>query len=70
MLIVLIFNISYFGGLSWFIFCKIEHKINTNEVTFIENFNLEEKLPYELSLLSTYFMFTTLSTVGLGDFYP
>ena len=35
-----------------------------------DNWNLKDETPFRKVLISTYFGFTTLSTIGLGDFYP
>ena len=35
-----------------------------------DNWNLRDETPFRKVLISTYFGFTTLSTIGLGDFYP
>jgi hypothetical protein len=37
---------------------------------FIHEFGLDESSPFETVLILAYYMFTTLSTVGLGDFHP
>lgn len=34
------------------------------------NWNLRDETSFRKVLISTYFGFTTLSTIGLGDFYP
>ena len=35
-----------------------------------DNWNIMEETPYMRVLVSTYFSFTTISTIGLGDYYP
>jgi hypothetical protein len=37
---------------------------------FFAQFELEEKSSYELIITFWYFSFTTITTVGLGDYYP
>ena len=34
------------------------------------NWNLRDETSFRKVLISTYYGFTTLSTIGLGDFYP
>lgn len=38
--------------------------------TFIMKYNLNYKTLSEISIILTYFAFTTLATVGFGDFVP
>ena len=70
-LIVIFVCLSYFTGLFWYVFCYFTNKLveedtflnaNTFFVSFTTNFK-------RISVL-TYYAFTTLSTVGLGDFHP
>ena len=35
-----------------------------------DNWNVMEKSEWMRMLINTYFAFTTLSTIGLGDYYP
>ena len=46
--------------------------INDPEVenTFIWQFGLNDFSPGHEAIVSTYFAFTSLSTVGFGDYYP
>lgn len=37
---------------------------------FIDYYKLESFNPYERAVIMTYYAFTTLSTVGLGDYHP
>jgi hypothetical protein len=41
-----------------------------NDSNFIEHNGLEDNSPVHNTILATYYMFTTLSTVGFGDLYP
>jgi len=72
--------ISYLIGLLWYIWCDLRLEAAKNKGTiefdegnenFIEYFKLEElSSHWDKMILMTYFSFTTLSTVGLGDFHP
>jgi hypothetical protein len=79
-LTLIILNISYVLGLIWIIICEaIEDfylKVDFREENeafpdyFIVYFGLYEKSPVEITIIVTYFLFTSLSTVGFGDFHP
>ena len=47
----------------------VELDINVEEY-FLHYFNAIDKAHYEQAIISVYFAFTTLSTVGLGDLHP
>lgn len=73
-LIVYAIIATYFTGCLWYIFVNIIQEQYNNEKEkmqfFNHYFNIDED---DLSLKvikSCYFMLTTLSTVGYGDFYP
>ena len=78
-LMVIIFNISYFLGFFWYIFCDemmpVEHEKNDSNY-FISNFQLDElhlderRTDSEAGIILVYYMFTSLSTVGFGDYHP
>lgn len=69
---------TYIVGIVFYIFADLvlENKLSKIEEgddrpdTFIETFDLEEHNSPECLLTIFYFMFTTLSTVGLGDLHP
>ena len=82
---LIIVNICYFLGLFWFIFVEIFQdmhdakdyseyteddleKINTEH--FLTYYELEDNSAYRNTIVGLYFGFTTLSTVGFGDFPP
>ena len=59
--------LSYFTGIAWYVFCSYYEK----EESFITLYDLDshgQNLKKAISM--TYFTFTTMSTVGLGDFHP
>jgi hypothetical protein len=79
-LVLVIFNFSYFTGILWLILCdvmketfEIRHedaKFEYNHDDFITGFQLDEQSDRTNALVAMYFLFTSLSTVGFGDFYP
>ena len=71
-LIVIILTVSYFLGMIWWIFCDLTFIENPKDqhVGFIKEFALDEKTDIENGIIVTYFAFTTLSTVGFGDYHP
>lgn len=84
-LIFVIFTVTYYLAMLWYIICNKFWKMNMefnltadpeifNTETFIENNNLqpdyaETTETYKVSALM-YYAYTTLSTVGFGDFNP
>jgi len=72
-LITILLCVSYFTGLFWYIYCDLvlvwdpvlEQNPHFKSVYNLSSFKIEEVMT-----LLTYFAFTTLSTVGLGDFTP
>ena len=108
-LIIIIFNISYFLGFLWYIFCDLgldiashrayQEKRMNQEITdlpkyangtikewsamdqtdkghilpneyFITHFEIDKKPELETMVVLSYFAFTSLSTVGFGDYNP
>jgi len=82
---LVIVNICYFLGLFWFIFCDIfldfaegrdlsnktsEQLESMNTEYFLDHYELLENDAYTNSVIGLYFGFTTLSTVGFGDYAP
>lgn len=71
-LIVVILTVSYFMGMFWYIYCDLTLKEDPQDedVGFLIHFDLKEKSNAENAIIVTYWAFTTLSTVGFGDFHP
>ena len=68
-LIVMILILSYFLGTLWFIMSK--HTTDSqDEFTFYNVYLMYENADSLNISIVVYFMFTTLSTVGFGDFNP
>ena len=70
-LVVFIGLVSYFLGMLWYIYCNLTMVDRDDEHEgFIKYFDLEEMSDYKKGIVVTYWAFTTLSTVGFGDYYP
>jgi potassium voltage-gated channel Eag-related subfamily H protein 8 len=85
-LVIVILNLSYLFGVFWLTLCEavydfqfdidIEDYLNNSygieeePDLFLTYFQMYKKTGYEGLIISTYFAFTSLSTVGLGDFHP
>ena len=80
-IIMSILLISYFTGQLWYIYCATIIDISEYEnaldggsyhhsPSFLNEFDLYDKGSIYMSLSMMYFGMTTLSTVGLGDYYP
>jgi hypothetical protein len=80
-LVLIILNISYFLGFAWFIVCDLSYRFNMdylanadpvyiNTDTFITSYDLNSQTDGRKAIIVVYYAFTSLSTVGFGDFYP
>ena len=77
---LVIFNVAYFFGVIWFVFADITWDViepiyedltpDHNLDYFMNYYKLEENSQMRNTVISCYFAFTTLSTVGFGDFHP
>ena len=68
-LIVTILILSYFLGTLWFIFSKRTTETE-DDYTFYNYYELANREDSENLIIVVYFAFTTLSTVGFGDYNP
>jgi len=77
--VVVVLTMSYFIGMFWYIFCdlSLQDPTPTNEAGkatqnsgFILEYDLRKKSPIDTTIIVMYFAFTTLSTVGFGDYTP
>ena len=68
-IICVILFLSYYLGTIWFVMTK---HTTTSETayTFYNEYEADNHSGPENMLIVVYFMFTTLSTVGLGDYNP
>ena len=71
-LVLFILILSYFIGTIWFIITKHTTDLNAEppEFTFYNEYSLNEKSDWQNLVIVVYFAFTTLSTVGFGDYNP
>ena len=65
-LVIIIFIVSYFVGILFYIFVDVTRESPDN---FIDYFELPDNDSQKL-IIMLYFAFTTLTTVGYGDFRP
>jgi len=68
-LIIFILILSYFLGTMWFIMTMYT-TYNDDQFTFYNAYGLKYLEDMENLTIVVYFVFTTLTTVGLGDFNP
>ena len=73
-LIITILIISFYCGIFFFIWCDLTQDFDkdggTESILFHAGSPIFEKSHLEATLAMMYWAFTTLSTVGLGDYYP
>ena len=85
-LIVIITNISFLTGVFWLMLCEFnhdfifdidpkydiigEHPVSDQMDLFIPYFGIIEMEHKESLIIAMYFAFTSLSTVGFGDYHP
>ena len=85
-LIVIITNISFLTGVFWLMLCEFnhdfifdidpkydlkgEHPASDQLDLFIPYFGIIEMEHKESLIIAMYFAFTSLSTVGFGDYHP
>jgi hypothetical protein len=79
--ILVVINLSYIIGMLWLILCGVvedfvlnthfeENNAEAYPDHFLVKFGLVDKDPAYKAVSVMYFSFTSLSTVGFGDFYP
>ena len=68
-LLIVIFLLSYFLGIIYYIICDFVSTSDKYEKNFIME-HMDGKSNKDRTIAVTYFAFTTLSTVGFGDLVP
>jgi len=69
-LVVFILFLSYFLGAMWYIATDLFTDQDDDKFTFYNYYDLGTFPPSKRLIIVVYFAFTTLSTVGFGDFNP
>jgi hypothetical protein len=82
-LTIIIVNLSYIIGMLFFIMCEFNqdfiydvdyHQLDEpsefEPENFISYFGLYDKSAGDIAVIVSYYMFTSLSTVGFGDYHP
>lgn len=80
-LVIFIANISYVTAIIWLIICEavldykgyepgMDHPSDDIPDIFMLTFDLEHKTNMEALITAIYFAFTSLTTVGFGDYHP
>ena len=79
-LTIIILNISYVIGMIWIIACEAiedfwldtDFRLSSEDYPeyFITYHSILTKTPKEVAIVVTYYLFTSLSTVGFGDLHP
>ena len=69
-LVVFILFLSYILGALWYIATDLFTDEDDEKFTFMNFYNLKDYDPSKRLIIVVYFAFTTLSTVGFGDFNP
>ena len=71
-LLFFVINVSYFAGIAWILFSDyMEYFVSRGDAdSFIGEFDFYSNGQMKQAAITTYYVITTLSTVGFGDFYP
>ena len=73
-LVIIILNISYFLGMFWYIFCDLTEQLfytgDDPSGTFFSHNGIRDYNDIQNAIKVTYYSFTSLSTVGFGDYHP
>ena len=62
--------LSYLVGIGWYIFCELNKETDTSGSDFNTKFDLNSQSDKHKAIVIFYWALTTISRVGLGDFYP
>ena len=68
-MIVIILTGSYFAGLGWFLYSEATGDL-VDDDNFIITFGFDSKSNTQKMVALTYFVITSLTTVGFGDLHP
>ena len=68
-IVCVVFCLSYYLGTLWFVM-SLHTSESEDEYTFYNEYDLAVRTSTQNVVSVVYFMFTTLTTVGLGDYNP
>lgn len=66
----LILLLSYLCGIIWYIIIKVEFDYRPDYIIFYEKFKYQSRSNMEVVWVNAYYLMTTLSTIGFGDYAP
>lgn len=66
----LILLLSYLMGIFWYIIIKVERDYRPSYNIFWDEYKYQARSNMEVVCVNTYYLLTTLSTIGLGDYTP
>lgn len=72
-LFLMIINVAYFTGVIWIIGCQLNFAMKPEDSEheyFYDEYELHTMSNADVALILLYYSFTTLSTIGFGDFHP
>ena len=61
---------SYCLACLWWYYCGLIKRSKNKQSNFIDNYSLENQSVFSQALKTLYFIYTTLMTVGYGDYLP
>ena len=71
-LMITVASFSYFIGMGWILMCDVilRFELLTDDDQFLVHFGIDQREPMHQTYIAVYFAFTSLSTVGFGDYHP
>ena len=74
-LFIIISMVTYFYSIIYLIYLTLAHELNLNNAervdnNFLDEFDISSKNIRDQCIAIIYFIFTSLSTVGFGDYHP
>ena len=77
-MIIVMTSISYFMGIIWYIYCDLTRRVklldypedDRHPANSFVAYNFDWLSPGRVTIILTYFSFTTLATIGMGDYHP
>ena len=78
-MVIVLLTISYLAGLLWYVFSEYVSKLeeapfnlnfDNGQEYFIDAYEMRSMEHERRALVMTYFTFTSMTTVGFGDYHP